>query len=475
MVRIDKAELDLIFGEESCGDTPEERARTSKRLFVRSQDQLAEYTPAATGRKLSAWEALQAFGLEVLAEVFEYGSAILPATPEEPAATLRRRREDLGLSQQSLARQARVELKDVKDAENEGTRTPIRVIEKIAQALNLNQHQLSFVPQAGGDISFARKLRSVGSCQTRSPSNLVLSLCEAAWVIERQYELVKWLGTLRPSFHFEPSPNYGGPDYPAWQHGYYLARETRKIMGIHEDNPIENLWELTEDRLGIPLVRLKLPRNLAGATVAGSGVRGIAVNVVGDNDNVWVRRVTMAHELGHLLWDPNRELENLRVDEYSDFEQAPWDDKKHFIEQRANAFAVEFLAPRKAAKAVFEKAGDYRLGLRSVMETFGLSFSSARYHIWNALERSVSLDELAVDNYFPTDDWKGRESFTLDYFKPESVPISRRGRFSSLVVQAEKKNLLTAETASTYLACTLDEYHTSGNGILDIFGLYPAS
>ena len=44
-----------------------------------------------------------------------------------------------------------------------------------------------------------------------------------------------------------------------------------------------------------------------------------------------------------------------------------------------------------------------------MMEHFGVSFISARYQLWNALERKVALDTLVVDDVEPTDDWKGRE------------------------------------------------------------------
>ena len=98
MARVEAAELDLIFGKDSCGRTPEDRARTSTRIFVRSQDHLSLDNPELSGRRLTAWEALQSFGLDVLWEVFEYSSAILPASPMEPALTLKTRRNSLGLS-----------------------------------------------------------------------------------------------------------------------------------------------------------------------------------------------------------------------------------------------------------------------------------------------------------------------------------------------------------------------------------------
>jgi Zn-dependent peptidase ImmA (M78 family) len=471
MAIVDNAELDLIFGKDSQGENAEERARSSARLFVRSQDQLSEYTGPETGRRFSAWEALQTFGIKVLREVVEHGSAILPLTADEPAKTLRTRRENLGFSEDELSKITGLKKIDIKDAEDPKTKTHIRIIERIAQALALNEHKITFVPQADGDERLAYRLRDLrSSAQPASHTTsykLVSQLCEAAWVIKKQYELNRWLYSSQPNINFEPSPNYGNQSYPAWQHGYYLARETRKRLNIPAYDPIESLRKLTEEILGIAVVQLALHHTLAGATIANGDERGIGVNVVGANANVWVRRMTLAHELGHLLWDPKENLKNLQVDSYSDLEQAPWQQHINYIEQRANAFAVEFLAPQEAVVRIFQK--DMSSGLRLVMETFGLSYTSAKYHIWNALERKIQLEDLFVDDYYPTADWMGRESFTVDFFKPASVPFSRRGLFASLVVKAEENKLITDETASTYLSCTIDEYNTNKAFIREIF------
>ncbi len=154
-------DLDLIFGPDSKGKTARERARTSKRVFVRSQAQLAEDSPEATGRRLSAWEALLTFGLPKLLEVFERGGAILSSMVDEPARTLRNRRESLGLPVTRVAAAAGLTEKEVEDAENPKTITSIHVIEKIAQALALDEHVVSFVPGANGDPRLAARLKDM--------------------------------------------------------------------------------------------------------------------------------------------------------------------------------------------------------------------------------------------------------------------------------------------------------------------------
>ena len=453
-------ELDLIFGPDSKGSTPQESARNSSRKFVRSQIQLAEDSQEATGRSLSAWEALQAFGLDKLREVFEYNSAILSCAANEPAQTLRNRRGDLGLSIEDVAKVTGLNKIDVENAENPKTLTSIHTIEKIARSLALDENSVSFTHGANGDPNLATRLKTMES--THRGPELVFQLCEAAWVSKKQHELFDWLYSRSPislvGKGFEPSFMYGtDASYTAWMHGYYLARQARDILKISEEQPIKCMRELIEGQLEIPLIQTVLPKIIAGATIANGMVRGITVNTEGGNQNVWVRRMTLAHELGHLLYDPDQKLEKLQVDKYSELEQAPWE-QKDYVEQRANAFAVDFLAPQKATIEVFNSATDYSKGLRKVMDTFGLSYTSAKFHVWNGLDRQIPLADLVVDNYEPTDEWKGRESFTIDFFKPDSVPISRRGRFACLVAQSTDTNLLTEDSAAAYLGCSVEDY-----------------
>jgi Zn-dependent peptidase ImmA (M78 family)/transcriptional regulator with XRE-family HTH domain len=461
-------DLDLIFGPDSHGSTCEERALTSSRVFVRSQDHFGESNASATGHILTAWEALHAFGVEKMLEAMDYGSAILPFAPSEPAETLRARRESLGLTIEDLAKFTGLGVSRIEDAENPATRTPIRDLERIAQKLALDEQVISFVPQANGDSGLAFRLKELRSPQFTA--HFVVRLCEAAWVIYKQWQLYHWLYPDRSSRirEIEPSPNYGKADYPVWMHGYFLAQDARRRLGIPADQPIEKLHAFIEEDLGIPVVQQGLPSTVAGATVANGVARGITANITGPNENVWVRRVTLAHELGHLLWDPDANLRNLQVDDYRCLDENPRT-QKDFVEARANAFAVEFLAPHQAALRVFENSADARTGLRNVMEEFGLSFTSARYHIWNGLERSITLESLNGVDPNPTDEWVARESFGLFYIEPRTIPDSRRGLFASLVVKAVEKRFLSEETGAMYLSCTLDELRMGAPVIRDMF------
>lgn len=464
--------LDAVFGPDSRGETPLERARTSRRRFVRSQGHLAFDNDHATGLRLSAWQALQAFGFEVLVEVLDYSNAILAVAPDEPAATLRQQRDALGLTHEDLASALRVDVRAIADAENPSTRTDMMLLAQLAQALALDETRLAFTPGAGADTALAVRLREIGRTEQRLGPSTVLAFDEAAWVVATHAKLWGWLGD-RPSrpAGFQPTDDYGDRWIPAWRVGYRLAQDSRRILGLGED-PILSLRDLMGRTLGIPIVQMMLPREIGGATVSVGDQRGVVANIVGYNQNEWVRRATLAHELGHLLWDPDPHLKHLRVDPYHDLDtlyhdqylERPFDP----VEARANAFAVEFLAPHEGVRELFARSPTPSDGLRNVMEHYGISYLAAKYHVWNAMDRTIDRDSLMVRNTRPTDEWKAQESYTLDYFEPRDVPPSRRGRFAFEVVRAERDGLISRETAALYLRCTVLEYEEHGDIILDL-------
>jgi Zn-dependent peptidase ImmA (M78 family) len=465
---ITRQRLERVFGL-SAG-TAGESARLSKQEFIRSQDHLAPAREGASGRRMTAWEALQYFGFEKLEEAFEFGSAIIVSNAEEPAETIRKRRELLALERRDVARTAKVGEHDVEIAEDPKQTSSIRLLESIAQALALDESRISTRAESF-DEPLAIRLRQIRTTRAEFTPSVVLAFAEAAWVAKKQSLLSEWLhGDFNfRKIGFETDSRYGDKTYPAWQFGYGLAHETRKLLGISAGDPIESLRDVVETRLRIPLVHLSLPIQFAGATLSVGPTRGIALNTTGLNTNVWVRRSTIAHELGHLLWDPDQKLDSLRVDTYTDLEEQPQKIGLDPVEARANAFAIELLAPQEYVLALFKSQPNKRTGLRMVMERFGISFISARYQIWNASQRTEELDKLSVESVEPTDDWKGRESFTDDFFRPESVRPSRRGQFASLVVEAIKRGIITSNSGASFLGCTEDELSENIDLIESIF------
>ena len=476
---VDPLYFNVVFGPGEAGASLTDRVRHSSRRFVRSQDHLAVYTPGATGHVLAAWEAIAAYGFDLLYEASIDGPTPLVVTLEEPARSIRRRREALGIEPAKLAAALQVPADRVVEAENPRVRSPIQLLERIAVALGLDERLLSFEEGAGGDRRLAARLRTLAGGTAAAPvysPTTVIGFDEAAWVVATQSRLAEWLGltdAVQARARFAPSRHYGDRSYPAWRHGFFLAQQARQLMGLSADQTVDSMRSLCESTLRLPVLQVDLAQRIAGATIANGDVRGIVVNTIGPNENVWIRRATVAHELGHLLYDPDEVLDSLRVDEVDVVERDARDDSWDPVERRANAFAVEFLAPQRHVLQEYRRHPTADGGIRAVCNRFGISYTMARYQIWNGIDRSVPLEQIVVDRgstpVSPSDEWRGRESFTADYFPLNGTSPARRGSFAGLVAKAEQLNLLSPETAASYLQADKDEFSQNADMIRALF------
>jgi transcriptional regulator with XRE-family HTH domain len=464
-------EFSVVFGADSQGDTAEQRARTSSRRFVRGQVQLGEDRPAATGVRLHAAWALHLFGYDKLKQAAYSGAARVSDSSEEPASTIIDRRNALGLSHRDLAQASGLTEAEVRNAETPGTITEIRKLQRLAQVLGLDDENLAIVRGAGADGDLAVRLRTLrnGTGVARLSARLVTKLAEAAWTITRQTEIAELLAiTPEKPVAVQQSDDFG---YPIWQRGYELAEMARDALGISECDSILSVRSLI-DAIGIPLVQAEMGARFAGATLESGDVRGIVVNIEGDNENPWVRRMTLCHELGHFLFDPPARLNHLHVDSYDDISGASNDP----VETRANAFAIAFLAPKEGVRAIIEGVDGTAEQLATLMTRYGIAATAARYHLAN-IHRLVGygeLDTAAVPGGLlpqPDDEWLTRENWTADYFPISDVPVGRRGRFAGLVVKAMKQNLISADTAALWLASKPSQVESRVEDVLQVTGM----
>ena len=429
--------------------------------FVRGEGELAVYRERwqQTGHVLTRWEAIQAYGEATINEALEYGSAILKETKTSTKDALASRRENLGLTTLHVARAARVSQSAVEQAESTPAVVDIDQLERIAFVLGLDERFVAFRSDCGGDADLGLRLKTlqlatVGNTPSISPAVAVL-LAETASVIRTQHRLQDWLNIRSELDRFQKSNDYGSYQNPAWRVGYSLARDARAKLGL-DNQPITSMRELVEKRLGIPVIQASMNPQIAGATVTntdaqGNEVRGVLLNISGDNDNVWVRRATLAHELGHLLYDPEQELKKVRVDSYSASQSDPQTLQSDYVEQRANAFAIAFLAPVEAV-AEMTAPPIKQEDVDNVMSTFGISHTAARYHIGNCHYRQYDVPEgssLAI----PSDEQRAAENFSVDYFPLEETADQRRGKFSGLVAATFEEALISEDTAAEYLQC----------------------
>jgi Zn-dependent peptidase ImmA (M78 family) len=243
--------------------------------------------------------------------------------------------------------------------------------------------------------------------------------------------------------------------YPAYETGYRLAKKTREMLELDAEAPIESVRQLIEDDFGLPLVQLQMDQRFAGATMANGPTRGIVINESGMNSNVWVRRMTMCHELGHLLWDPDTRLQRVSVDAYADLEMSDQDVRRDPAEIRANAFAIAFLAPPDAVQNIARNHDNVMDVVGEVMEKFGISATAAKHHVKNITKRDTFNGWHDWPN--PESHWVAMENLTLDYFPIEAVPLSRRGKYAWCVAKAFEIGEISIDTAASSLGVTPED------------------
>ena len=456
-----------VFGPVTATNA-EAAARESAQQFVRSKYEIG---PLREGQKppghiLTAWEAYQSYGIDILDESMEYSGAILLESTGTVERTFLDRRSDLGLSVESVAGAAGVSVDVIRQAEKKALDVPLKELEKVAFVLGLDERLLAFDELGSADRELAFRLKTLQQVDVETfgiSAGTVLIFTEAASVIRVQSMLMDWLGQSSAVKAFQPSGDYGSYVNPAWRVGYGLAQQTRARLELDMGNtgPIRSMRDLVEKDLGIPVVQARLQPSIAGATITtrgfnGGEVRGFVLNTIGENANVWVRRATLAHELGHILYDPIQELKELRVDSYTGTLANPELPNGDYVEQRANAFAIAFLAPLESVRNMTPTPiGAEAVG--EVMQTFGISHTAARYHVFNAHHRQDQLPN-QTELPGPAEEWLTAEDFTLDYFPVRSVPFQRRGRFAGLVAECFQRRLLSSYTAALYLGCSEDEF-----------------
>lgn len=463
-------ELERVFGPKVVGDSMEERAASSKRIFVRSQAQLSMHNERAKGLQMTAAWALRQFGFETLLRAVDEGAVVISANVSEPARTLREQRESLGLTLKQAAKASGLTEDQIRIAEEPGSVTAIRKLRALAQSLGLSDEKICIRPGAGADRDLAYRLRVMkhnGQDKKLSPS-LVSHLAEAAWITSQQLDLAHYLGQpYRLSQFDKKDSDYS---YPTWKKGYELAESTREILGLSPVEPIESMRAFV-DRLGIPLIQAPMGVVFAGATVVNGDDRGIAINTEGENTNVWVRRMTLSHELGHLLWDPKEKLRHLHVDRYDTVRDANVYGND-VIESRANAFAIALLAPPQAVKEIVEKGDGLLSQIRELMSRYGIGPAAAKYHLSNISRqwgREVDVSNITqADLPSPDDSWKASENWTVDFFPVQGIPVSRRGKFSGLVVSALQQGKISFDTAASWLGVDAEAIESGSKDIINI-------
>jgi hypothetical protein len=169
-------------------------------------------------------------------------------------------------------------------------------------------------------------------------------------------------------------------EHRAFVQGYRAATWLRTIPGVVGDlGRVEPERLLTQLRIGIDEVDLNWPGIEAVACWSALHGPAILLNLAGRHvQGTEGRRATLAHELCHLLVDRRRLLPLAEVLGG----QTP-----SYAEQRANAFAAEFLLPREIAGSAL-RGGDATAQVAMLKTRYGVS---AAIIAWQAVRSEAAL------------------------------------------------------------------------------------
>jgi len=242
-----------------------------------------------------------------------------------------------------------------------------------------------------------------------------------------------------------------------------MAAELRRNLGMSAEGPVRSVKQVVQD-LGIQLHFVQdeeLDSDIQGAAVLVPEP-AILVNI-GGRESWWRTRMTMAHELCHLLFDRGLLASGDRFAIFSPKQRFGrrqrhgWEVVEQFeaVEQRANAFAAEFLAPSAAVRDLVEReaAGETsEEAIRVVCVTFAIGREVAI----NRLQDVFSLGDADREHMLGRAHRYGFATSSPDTVDP--AELGPRGEtFADLVMAAFTAGKIDANEAREYLGLRLSE------------------
>jgi Zn-dependent peptidase ImmA (M78 family)/transcriptional regulator with XRE-family HTH domain len=281
-------------------------------------------------------------------------------------AVLKSAREQSGLSLEVAAALARVDPEELESVEAGRTPAWPGMLDTFAKAFGLSLTEL--LDGRAPETPSAFLFRSFGE---RAPSLRTLAESGALTTLGDFLRCVRAVSDLRSALGIEstgleklaevarPTPPTEETLFPQTER---LAIEARNALGL-STKPIESMRELFE-RIGIDIFYVT-PEELSVDIDAASAITpgpAVLVNLVGGAEQWWRTRVTLAHELCHLLLDRTIFSASAFVMVSPATERATTSAPHvelpaplELLEKRARAFAIHFLVPRQELIRVLAK------------------------------------------------------------------------------------------------------------------------
>lgn len=380
-------------------------------------------------------------------------------TRAQLAERLARARRSTGLSVTQLAELAGVAAKSLRAFEEGEADMPLGQLERLATVLGLDSDVL--VDECAPVDGYAAVLRSprgtlrddVGLAAVAHLGRVPAQVCLDRRRLER-------LLCLPPPVAYERFIPLPPPGEPEWREGVGAAERVRSELELGLA-PVQTADLLAS--LGVGLVLTRFPDDQLWGLTLVDELHGPTVIVNLANRNHRFRtgiRFTVAHELFHVLFD--------RASGRIDIRRAGENPEEYdAYERRANAFAVNLLAPVEAVKRELARLGleparlpnspaaivhlvqKFGIGIRSLVDL--LASPANRLVPREVRDALVERASAGVDREL----YSG-ETFDLDPAEPWSrVPIERRGHFSLLALRAYEAGAIDRDELRQFLGLLL--------------------
>ena len=166
--------------------------------------------------------------------------------------------------------------------------------------------------------------------------------------------------------------------------GAKLAQRTRKWLKL-KPGPIDSMRDFLQKYFPWITVFYEKMGSYAldGLTFHDADLAPtIIINLNGRNENPSARRISLAHELCHVLMDKPQAQPLAMISRL--------DGRDCTVEQRAFAFAVRLLCPEAEIRQMTQRVDDRNIMARDVMKKYGLSYQAVQMYFRNVIGITLS-------------------------------------------------------------------------------------
>ncbi len=232
---------------------------------------------------------------------------------------------------------------------------------------------------------------------------------------------------------------------PAFRQGARYASQLRASLGLGNE-PIVSMRQMVRERFpSLVVLHARMGAQGPAGLAFADATRGptIVLNLQGKNENACVRRVSLAHELCHLIVDWNQREPLATISGYLD-------DSTFEMEQRANAFAIRLICPESVLSTLDT---DDRDGLLAKLSAYGLPYAAVRLYLRNQANKDLGGTPSAKDlGSLDYGRWAAAEAEAeLGCFPLAEVPPERCTDIARMAAEAFSRGLLTRSAFASYL------------------------